>query len=778
MTNWSKKILLKFILPTFTLGTFFYSSLLYNAITKTRDNSLSIINKKSEILSKTLGILINNSHGIDNQTYIYFLNSISFDREIIDIKIKDSERKIIFHKKAGIKSPEGFFELLSYYFYENDTLTVSKKIFPSENNNPPLSKDSYRPIGNIEVSSVTYLPFSRVMKDVTLIYSLFLIIFFVFLFSIIVIDLKVSTFIKSLNCELKKERPDHNNIYTGNSKDIKIAISDIVNIIKKSKKLCKTEVDKYEHVISILSENVDNLNVKIDKSIIIRKDYLKIFNDISHDIKSPLHVIKTFSSKLKEKELSKGDLRYLNSIEQSANEIEALSKNITDDYLMSSEELFNKQTPIDILDLIGSKAANYREKALEKGIELYYHIPTPSMPNYVTVNWSVLSRAINNLLDNAIKYSYSGKIVIEIKVANSMLNISIKDHGIGISSNNIPKIFDPYFQVDRKNNGYGLGLSIVKKSIETIGGTVEIASVRGEGTTFNLNIPINIISKYSPRQTRIKNSVQSLEIYLYIIDNNSELINGIYNQLILFGFKVDKIKKTNESHDKNKIIIGFELSKYNGEIDIKKFKNSLSIERKNIQKIDNVNNIMSLTTTIYDLSKKIISISENMKITRIGLSNSSTESSENAISSPMGILLNQLSEENNGPLFGYKILLIDDHKGSSDVTALILQELGASVIEEYSYKNVIDRINSLSFDFIVTDFNLIGYDGIDVYKIANQSNRNHNTPIVCHSGDESIKSKDGTSNVFYSIISKPSSKAKWIKATSTIKRKERKIKSV
>jgi signal transduction histidine kinase len=94
------------------------------------------------------------------------------------------------------------------------------------------------------------------------------------------------------------------------------------------------------------------------------------------------------------------------------------------------------------------------------------------------------------LLMNSIKYTRSGQIELSYRIVhNNTIQFIVKDSGTGIREDILPKLFDSFYQVDRKVDGTGLGLSIVRGLTELLGGTVELRTIIGGGTTFYVNIP-------------------------------------------------------------------------------------------------------------------------------------------------------------------------------------------------------------------------------------------------------------------------------------------------
>ena len=109
-----------------------------------------------------------------------------------------------------------------------------------------------------------------------------------------------------------------------------------------------------------------------------------------------------------------------------------------------------------------------------------------------------IERVLLNLLSNAIKFSYvDGIIYVNVNKKEENVIISIRDFGIGMSEKYLDKIFDRFFQVDytmtRKNEGSGIGLSIVKSFVSLHNGSISVKSKENEGSEFVINLPINLI---------------------------------------------------------------------------------------------------------------------------------------------------------------------------------------------------------------------------------------------------------------------------------------------
>lgn len=145
---------------------------------------------------------------------------------------------------------------------------------------------------------------------------------------------------------------------------------------------------------------------------------------------------------------------------------------------------------IEMKALVKDTVELFEPLAKDKQLSLVYQV---RVENELMLDYTTVKTILNNLVSNAIKYSNEGVISIKCSCKEDKLLIVVQDEGIGISKENIPFIFDRFFQVDRsrsKKIGTGLGLSIVKKMVELNNGTIDVESTPGIGTAFTVILPI------------------------------------------------------------------------------------------------------------------------------------------------------------------------------------------------------------------------------------------------------------------------------------------------
>lgn len=182
------------------------------------------------------------------------------------------------------------------------------------------------------------------------------------------------------------------------------------------------------------------------------------------------------------------EMAELSQVKQLASLIENASnrmENILGAFLRLAKEI--KKEPVLLLGLIQACRKNVKLQYPKADISIQSGISNPIIHG----DRELLEIAIFNLLENGIKYSENFKIEIDIHQKNGWIQINIQDHGIGISPKDLPFIFDPFYRVDRKIKGLGLGLFIAKEMIEKNQGAIEVQSQLGIGTRFTISHEYN-----------------------------------------------------------------------------------------------------------------------------------------------------------------------------------------------------------------------------------------------------------------------------------------------
>ncbi|MEI7923124.1 MAG: ATP-binding protein [Planctomycetota bacterium] len=227
----------------------------------------------------------------------------------------------------------------------------------------------------------------------------------------------------------------------------------------------------------------------------MRQDFV---TNASHELKTPLASIKLYSESLLDWALTDQDhsREFVQRIEEQADRLTNLvSDMLSLSRLESGQELF-RHSPMVIEPLLRARVASYRDKAVMKnvGLELELH----KLPDQLKVLAAdeAIRQILDNLIDNAVKYTPAGgRVEVHAGLySNELLEIFVTDTGMGIPRSDLSRIFERFYRVDKARSrdlgGTGLGLAIVKHIVSSLGGEVGVESREGIGSRFRFTLPV------------------------------------------------------------------------------------------------------------------------------------------------------------------------------------------------------------------------------------------------------------------------------------------------
>ena len=221
--------------------------------------------------------------------------------------------------------------------------------------------------------------------------------------------------------------------------------------------------------------------------------------DASHELRTPLAIIQAESTLSLEKERTLPE--YQKSMELVSQEADYMSS-VIGKLLFLARSDTGKETfefdEINLKELLNELSSDIQVLANEKGLNFNLN---PMEDLFVMGDRGKLRQLFLNILENAVRYTPSGSdISTSVVRGKGMVTVTVKDAGIGISEEHMPFIFERFYRVDksrsRAEGGTGLGLAIAKQIAESHGGTIEVESQVGQGSTFHISLPLsNLISK-------------------------------------------------------------------------------------------------------------------------------------------------------------------------------------------------------------------------------------------------------------------------------------------
>lgn len=239
-----------------------------------------------------------------------------------------------------------------------------------------------------------------------------------------------------------------------------------------------------------LSKSFLQMAQKLEQLDDMRKEFI---SNISHDIQSPLSTIKGYTGLLEQDSLtSEEKVQYISVINSEINRLSILTKQLLLLASLDRNEDMMKAQRFHVGKQIENLIKTHQWAIRERDLMITYSLPDVT----ITGDPSLLSTVWDNLLTNAMKYNKpGGTIDVSIKVAHDYLVVSFQDTGIGLSTSQQKRIFDRFYRADTARSqtveGTGLGLSIVSTIIKLHNGEIKVDSQEGEGTLFQIKLPIS-----------------------------------------------------------------------------------------------------------------------------------------------------------------------------------------------------------------------------------------------------------------------------------------------
>ena len=262
----------------------------------------------------------------------------------------------------------------------------------------------------------------------------------------------------------------------------------------------------------------------------------KFLAAVSHDLLQPLNAARLFTSAL----LERPSETLVRNVSNSLEDVENLLGTLVDISKLDAGVIKADIAPFALSELLENLAAEYTELARAEGLELHF----VGCSALVRSDIQLLARILRNLLSNAIRYTYSGRVVLGCRRQHQRLSIEVWDSGMGIAEDRLEEIFQEFKRGDvqrpDQDRGLGLGLAIVEKIAGILGHRIHVRSWPGRGSVFSVEVPLSATApKALPSLVISEPMLERLRgARVWVLDNDAAICAGMRTLLEGWGCRV------------------------------------------------------------------------------------------------------------------------------------------------------------------------------------------------------------------------------------------------
>ncbi len=376
----------------------------------------------------------------------------------------------------------------------------------------------------------------------------------------------------------------------------------------------------------IVINDKNETQLLVDKNLILKqKDEIEAYHklksdffiNLSHELRTPLTILKGYADNLDVTTHSESDLKKVNIIREQSEDISRMLTNILEFGKLDSANFTLNRQWCELNPLIDKIQGNFTYLFEKKGISVHAEVPHEGLQ--VLIDTALFESAINNLFTNTLKYtSPKGRFEFKVIESTSGLELVFIDDGPGISSEDLPNIFDRFYQanqITKMKNSTGIGLSYVKSIIEAHDFRIDARSKPYVETSFTIYIPSEAVKLSSIAEEKIdateRSETQQVEKRILIAEDNVQM-QGLLKDL-LSDYRLDLASNGEEAfamlmrHNYDLLITDFMMPKMDGEELIRKVRSSSTLDLP----------IIMLTARVDDLAKsQILSLGIDAYITK------------------------------------------------------------------------------------------------------------------------------------------------------------------
>jgi PAS domain S-box-containing protein len=480
---------------------------------------------------------------------------------------------------------------------------------------------------------------------------------------------------------------------------------------------------------------------KAERANRVKSDFLA---NMSHEVRTPLNAIIGMTYLALRSDPNQKQQSYLTKISGAAQSLLSLTNDILDFSKIEAGKLEMEDIPFSLDEVLSNLNDIVSHRAEQKGLAIVFSVAR-ELPRNLIGDRLRLSQVLINLLNNAIKFTEQGEIVVRV-VAGDLtddrvqVRLSVRDTGIGMTSEQIANLFQSFNQADpsitRKFGGSGLGLAISKQLCELMQGAITVESELGKGSTFSVTAAFGIDKsglEISPRP----DAGAALKKSILVVEDDESTLVLLVDMLRANSFVVSSVssgeqalaalssaRKDGEAFDL--VLMDWRLSGIDGLETSRKLKAHLKQAKMPailmISAFEREEVMGGLNDPSLDgfLAKPI---AESLLIATIAAIFAAKP--YDSISEPV-----RIPHQSPATLFGRKVLLVEDNATNRELATELLTDLGIEVTIAVNGQEGVDRIAAEPFDLVLMDIQMPVMDGLTATRLIRTDHRFQKLPIL------------------------------------------------
>jgi PAS domain S-box-containing protein len=478
-----------------------------------------------------------------------------------------------------------------------------------------------------------------------------------------------------------------------------------------------------------------------EESSRVKSDFLA---NMSHEIRTPMNAIIGMTRLALRKNPDAGQLNYLKKIDNAAQSLLSIINDILDYSKIEAGKMELEQIAFSLDEVLNNLDDIVREKAEHKGIEIVFSLQHET-PHFLRGDPLRLGQILINLVNNAIKFTEKGQVVVEVKVEEGsgdsrQVRFSVSDTGIGMTSEQVANLFKSFNQADtsttRKYGGTGLGLAITKQLCELMEGTLEVESEPGEGSTFVFTASFGVATGGLPLQGRARRR-DLLKKSVLVVDDSVNARDVLIAMLGANGLVAKAVSSgeealaaiTGASEDGKPfdlVLMDWRMPGIDGIEASRRIKAQRTISRipavlmvSAFEREEAMEGVAS-----HELDGFLIKpVDESLLI--------------DAIATIFGVKpdypnsgLRPAAPYFPAELAGRRVLLVEDNEVNRDLAIELLGDLGIQVTIAVNGREGVDRVAAEPFDLVLMDIQMPVMDGLTATRLIRADERFGKLPVL------------------------------------------------